>query len=171
MKKYMFLSLLTALVIGFAACDEDDDKDMTPPVITDRGIVASPINCQVYHPGDTIFFRYLFEDNQELGNFNIEVHGNFDHHSHSTEADDHDHDHDGGECEDHDDHDEHDAEEGGEAWVFNQTYSIPAGLQTYAASESISVPAGVKHGDYHFMVRLTDSAGWQQLKAVAIRIE
>lgn len=26
-------------------------------------------------------------------------------------------------------------------------------------------------GDYHFMIRLTDRAGWQQLKAMAIKVE
>jgi hypothetical protein len=29
----------------------------------------------------------------------------------------------------------------------------------------------VAEGDYHFMIRLTDKAGWQQLKALAIIIE
>lgn len=163
----MFLSLMTALLTGFAACgSDDDDKDMTPPSISDRGITASPINCQVYHPGEVIAFRYLFEDNVELGNYNIEVHGNFDHHSHSTEGNDHDHE--GGECAD--DHD-HEADEGGTAWVYNQTFSIPAGQRSYSAKQDITIPADAKHGDYHFMVRLTDRAGWQQLKAIAIKIE
>ena len=118
MKKYIFLSLLSALVTAFVACGSDDnDKDMTAPVISGRGLTASPINCQVYHPGDVISFRYLFEDDTELGSFNIEVHGNFDHHSHSTEADDHDHE--GSECH-HDD--DHEAETSGTPWVFNQDY-------------------------------------------------
>ena len=180
-KRNLRVALLTALVtlmlgVTFAACsnDDDDNKDMTPPTITDRGITANPVNCQVYHPGDTIFFRYLFEDNQELGSYNIEVHGNFDHHSHSTEADDHDHE--GGECS-HDAHhhdedeDDDDDDEGTTPWIFNQAYQIPAGLQSFSAATDIVIPANATHGDYHFMIRLTDQAGWQQLKAVAIIIE
>ena len=167
MKKYIFLSLLMALVTTFVACGSDDnDKDMTAPVISGRGLTASPINCQVYHPGDVISFRYLFEDDTELGSFNIEVHGNFDHHSHSTEADDHDHE--GSECHHDDDHED---ETSGTPWVFNQDYGIPAGQVSYKAAVEIPIPADVRHGDYHFMIRLTDRAGWQQLKAVAILIE
>ena len=57
------------------------------------------------------------------------------------------------------------------AWVFNQSYSIPSGLTHYHARQDITIPKNTKHGDYHFMVRLTDVAGWTQLKAVAIVIE
>ena len=32
------------------------------------------------------------------------------------------------------------------------------------------IPADAALGDYHFMIRLTDRAGWQQLHAVAIKI-
>ena len=98
----LMVALITILTINFAACGSDDDKDMTPPAISADGIVANPVNCQQYHPGDIIPFHYIMTDNQELGNYNIEIHNNFDHHSHSTEADDHDHDHEMGECDDHD---------------------------------------------------------------------
>ena len=161
-------TLIAILSIVAACSSDDDDKDMTPPTISGQGITASPVNCQVYHPGDTIFFRYLFEDNNELGNFNIEVHGNFDHHSHSTETNGHDND--AGECaDDHDDKHEH--EESGTAWVFNQSYAIPDGQKSYSAKVDIAVPKDIRHGDYHFMIRLTDKAGWQQLKAIAIKID
>ena len=169
-----FLTFLAGCTLAVAAlltsCGSDDDKDMTPPTINDRGITANPINCQVYHPGDTIYLRYLFEDNQELGSYNIEVHGNFDHHSHSTEANDHEGE--GGECSHVGHHDEDDGHgEGTTPWVFNQDYQIPAGLLVYNAQTNIVIPENATHGDYHFMIRLTDKAGWQQLKAIAIIIE
>ena len=171
MKQHFNLSLTAlfcATIIGFAACN-DDEKDMTKPVITDTGIVANPINCQVYHPGEVIPFCYIFEDDTELGAYNIEVHSNFDHHSHSTEADDHDHD----ECEEgHEDHEfDHEATEGTQPWVYNQDFTIPAGQHIYLAKVNIPVPAQATPGLYHFMIRLTDKAGWQQLKAIAIQIE
>lgn len=174
MKNLKYMSLMLALVsmitIGITACGGDDnDKDMTPPVISSEGLEVNPINCQEYHRGDVIPFLYLFTDNKELGNFNIEIHNNADHHSHSTEADDHGQD--GSECEEDHDHD-HDADESGASyWVYNQSFTIPAGQRSYTARIDIPVPSDIKSGDYHFMVRLTDRAGWQQLKAVAIKIE
>ena len=164
----LMMALLTVFTLSFTACSDDDDKDMTPPTISADGIIANPINCQVYHCGEVIPFDYVMTDNQELGAYNIEIHNNFDHHSHSTEADDHDHDHEMGECDDDDDH-EHEHSEG-KAWVYNQDFTIPAGLRTYEARQNIQIPADAAPGDYHFMIRLTDRAGWQQLHAVAIKI-
>lgn len=164
-KNYLsFITLICATLIAFAACN-DDEKDMTKPVITDAGIVANPVNCQVYHPGEVIPFCYLFEDDTELGAFNIEVHSNFDHHSHSTEADEH------SDCEEADEAHEHEHTGDAQAWVFNQDYTIPAGLRSYSAQVDIPIPADIAPGLYHFMIRLTDHAGWQQLKAIAILIE
>lgn len=174
MKKIINMSLLMALItiltLSFNACGSDDDKDMTPPVISADGITANPINCQQYHPGDVIPFHYVMLDNQELGNFNIEVHNNFDHHTHSTEADDHDHDHEMGECDDDEEHEHEHEHSEGNAWVYNHDFTIPAGQRQYDARVDIPIPADAALGDYHFMIRLTDRAGWQQLHAVAIKI-
>ena len=153
----LLMALITILTLSFNACGSDDDKDMTPPVISADGITANPINCQQYHPGDVIPFHYVFTDDVELGNYNIEVHNNFDHHTHSGSAVD---------CEF-----EPKREAGPKAWVFNQNYTIPAGLQTYKARVDIQIPADAETGDYHFMIRLTDRAGWQQLKTVAIKVK
>ena len=164
--------LLCVSTCAIVACGDDDDKDMTPPAISSEGIEANPVNCQVYHRGDVIPFLYVFTDDVELGSFNIEIHDNSDHHSHSTEADDHD----GSECDDeadhnHEDHHDHEAEGGEEHhWVYNQSFDIPEGLRSYRARFDISIPTDIEGGDYHFMIRLTDRAGWQQLKAVAIKI-
>ena len=172
MKKMINMSLVMALFTvfthSFTACNKDDEaqKDMQQPVISDEGIVANPVNCQQYHAGDIIPFHYVMTDNQELGAYSIEIHNNFDHHSHSTEADDHDHE--SGECNDNDEH-EHEHSEG-QAWVYIQDFTIPAGLLRYEARHDIQIPAGVAPGDYHFMIRLTDRAGWQQLHAVAVKI-
>ena len=64
----------------------------------DKGITANPIDCQTYHRGDVIAFNYVFEDDTELGSFNIEIHNNFEHHTHSTSTT---------ECEDEDEHEHH----------------------------------------------------------------
>lgn len=156
MKRKNLLSIM--LLCALCACSSDDDeqqKDMLQPVISDTGIVADPIDCQVYHRGDVIPFHYLFTDDTELGAYNIEIHNNFDHHTHSTSS---------VECP-------VDAKKDPvKPWVFNQDYTIPAGQRSYDARHDIQIPADIDTGDYHFMVRLTDHAGWQQLHAVAIKI-
>lgn len=128
---------------------------MTYPEISEQGITANPIDCQVYHLGETIPFSYVFTDNDELGKYNIEVHHNFDHHTHSTSATT---------CS-------MDAiKEAQNPWVFNQDFNIPDGQKSFSAREDIKIPTNIDTGDYHFMIRLTDKAGWQQIKSVAIKI-
>lgn len=128
---------------------------MTYPEISEQGITANPIDCQVYHRGETIPFSYVFTDNDELGKYNIEVHHNFDHHTHSTSATT---------CS-------MDAiKEEQNPWVFNQDFNIPDGQKSFSAREDIKIPTNIDTGDYHFMIRLTDKAGWQQIKSVAIKI-
>ena len=139
MKRKSIFSLI--LLCALSACSSSNDeetKDMTKPVITDTGITANPIDCQTYRRCETVAVHYVFTDNVELGNYNIEIHHNFDHHTH---------------------------------WVFNQDYSIPNGQRSYTARVDIPIPADIDPGDYHFMIRLTDKAGWQELKAVAIKIK
>lgn len=128
---------------------------MTYPEISEQGITANPIDCQVYHRGETIPFSYVFTDNDELGKYNIEVHHNFDHHTHSTSATTCSMD---------------DVKEAQNPWVFNQDFNIPDGQKSFSAREDIKIPTNIDTGDYHFMIRLTDKAGWQQIKSVAIKI-
>lgn len=128
---------------------------MTYPEISEQGITANPIDCQVYHRGETIPFCYVFTDNDELGKYNIEVHHNFDHHTHSTSATTCSMD---------------DVKEAQNPWVFNQDFNIPDGQKSFSAREDIKIPTNIDTGDYHFMIRLTDKAGWQQIKSVAIKI-
>ena len=169
MKHNFFLSFISIVALfsiaAVFACSKDEEDMDKPTIVSGEGF--NPINCQHYHAGDTIAFRSVFTDNVELGKFTLEVHSNFDHHSHSTEAD---HDHEGeGECEGEHEHEETPSDK--VAWVFNQSYDIPARLARYEAKVDIAIPADAAEGDYHFMVRVTDKAGWMQLKAVSIRID
>ena len=154
-KNILSLILLCALSACGSSDDDEESKDMTYPVINTTDIVAVPTDCQVFKRGDVIPFNYLFTDDTELGAYNIEIHNNFDHHTHSTAA---------GDCE----LDEKRSPEN--PWVFNQDYTIPVGHTLYFAKIDIPIPADIDAGDYHFMIRLTDRAGWQQLKSVSIKI-
>lgn len=153
-KNILYMMLLCALC-ACGSSDDDEPKDMEKPVISNQGITANPIDCQQYHRGEVIPFHYVMTDNQELGSYNIEVHNNFDHHTHSTTS---------AECQMDEEKDPQNP------WVYNSDFNIPTGQRTYDARIDIQIPADIDTGDYHFMVRLTDRAGWQQLHAVAIKI-
>ncbi len=153
----MFLKkiFICLAILSFLYACKDDDKDMEKPVIDMSSDNAFPQNCVVLYRGESFYFRATFYDNQELGSYNIEIHDNFDHHSHST---------DNIECELEADKDPINA------YIENQNFQIPEGNKFFEAENEIYIPADVDTGDYHFMVRLTDKAGWQQLKGVSIKI-
>lgn len=161
MKASYIVACLTASAM-LTACSNDDDetKDSEPPKIVENNSSENPSNptdCQVYHRGDTIYFNYEFTDNQELGNFALNIHHNFDHHNHpnmlvtcpldaTKEPNEH-------------------------VWIFNRTYQIPQGLKDYNAKENIPIPKDIQAGDYHFMIILTDKTGWQApQRGISIKI-
>ena len=158
MTKHTICLFCMATSIVVASCSNDEPKgsllDREKPAIVD-GAVPNPIECQVYHRGDVIPFLYTFTDNVELGNYNIEIHNNFDHHTHSTES--------SGDCP------LDPIKKPINPWVYNQDYSIPSALKKYEAKVDI-IPKNIDTGDYHFMIRVTDKAGWQQLKAISIKV-
>ena len=55
-------------------------------------------------------------------------------------------------------------------WVYNKDFTIPEKSSRYDAQVNIPVPTEIDSGDYHFMIRVTDKSGWQELKAVSIKI-
>jgi len=153
-RKDLFLLLLCALCACSSSSD-DRSKDMTMPEISDKGIIPTPENCQAFGLGDTIHFHYIFTDDRELGSYNIEIHNNFDHHTHSTSA---------VECV------MEPSKQPVQPWVYNKDHNIPQGQRFHEALFDIVIPKDVDPGDYHFMIRLTDQAGWQQLKSVSIKL-
>lgn len=155
MKKKLILCCLIGLLLPGCDDRDDDSKDMEKPDIDMSGSDASPQNCVVLYRGEHFSFRATFTDNQELGNYNIEIHNNFDHHSHST---------------DHVECDQEPKKSPVNAFVYNRDFSIPSGKTRFEADNEIAIPADVDTGDYHFMVRVTDKAGWQQLRAVSLKI-
>ena len=155
MKKIILSLMLLCALCACSSSDDTESKDMTYPEISDQGIVAVPIDCQVFKRGEVIPFNYLFTDDTELGAYNIEIHHNFDHHTHSTSS---------VECL------MDERKQAVKPWVYNQDFTIAAGQRSYNARHDIAIPADIDTGDYHFMIRLTDRAGWQQLRAMTIKI-
>ncbi len=156
--RYINILPIAMLCALCTACSSDnDDRDMQPPVISTDGIVANPVDCQVYHRGDTIPFAYVFTDDHELGNFQIEVHSNADHHNHAGAA---------GACQFDED------SEPVNPWHYNPDtpFTIPEGLKHYEARMLIAIPDSVDTGDYHFSIRLYDRVGWSAHLPISIKI-
>lgn len=158
-----------ALLAGsLTACGGNDDKpvvkDTTMPTITAEGITASPLNCDQYKRGQTIYFRYVLKDNVELGNYMINIHHNFDHHTHSTEKET---------CaldpEVKKGTAEYKAKEKN-AWNLNLERTVPAGQKMFLVKEDIPIPATIEPGDYHCVIYFLDAAGNQEHKSFSIKI-
>lgn len=137
-KNLLFVLILSTLVMGIlAGCNRECEdcpgqppsSDVTRPVIN----VITPVNDATLTGGDTIQFHANFTDNQELGQFKLEIHSADDGHTHGKGN--------------------------GAAPYFE--YSTIVTL-TGAQSEqrlSIPIPAESAAGKYHFMVYATDKAG------------
>ncbi len=151
MKRNSFAILL---LCALCACSSPS-KDMTYPEILPVGETTSPQNCQEFRCGGVLPVSYAFSDNMALGSYNLEVHNNFNHHTHSTEA---------GECK------QDPIKDPVNPWVYNQDFTITPGSTYFEASHMIPIPEDIDPGEYHFMIRLVDASGWQQLRSVSIRI-
>ncbi|MFC3196643.1 DUF4625 domain-containing protein [Parapedobacter deserti] len=152
MKRILSVLVLVSTVLS---CSKDTATDTEYPEIDAAFADAFPVQCSTLQRGETFVFKARFSDNVALGSFSLDVHQNFDHHSHSTEVE---------EC------DMDPVKAPKDPFVYIQSFDIPDGLTSYEATVEIPVPEGVDSGDYHFMIRVTDRAGWQTMKGLSIKI-
>jgi hypothetical protein len=75
--------LILALVAVFS-CSKTDIDDKVP-VIDMSFAGAFPQNCDTVYIGESFILRALFTDNVALGQYNVDIHHNFQHHAHSTD--------------------------------------------------------------------------------------
>lgn len=143
----------------FSSCSKDSDKqpiDETYPVIDMTAANAFPQQCSVIERGGKFVLRATFSDNTALSSVSVDVHHNFDQHSHSTEVNS---------CE-------MEAKKTPvKPFLLIRDFPLAAGLQEYVLEKEISVPADVDAGDYHFLIRVTDRAGWQTIKGISIKLK
>ena len=171
MKKLLTIIASALIMLAITSCDKDDDKDIDTekPQIIANIDGASPANAATFYFGESIPVKLLLTDNAELGSFSVNIHNNFDHHSHSTEEEEEEHHH------EEEEHHHHDGEEG-DAFQFTQDYTIPAGSTNFLIDTTIPLPVksddGDEYagGDYHFMINVTDKAGFSNIKAFEIKI-
>ena len=155
MKQQLKNIIIVILMVFSFSCVDDNEKDDEIPTIDMTAETAFPQNCSTVYRGENITFKATFIDNVELGAFSIEIHNNFDHHTHSTDIT---------ECE------MDPIKTPINPLLFIEEYDIPEGQKSYEALVEVTIPDNVDTGDYHFMVRLTDAAGWQALKGISIKI-
>lgn len=149
----IFRTLPALLLLLLLGCNSHIDE--ATPFIEMSENWASPQACQKVYRGDSLVFRARLTDNIELGSYSIELHNNFDHHTHSTSVIECDFD---------------PIKTAINPFLYIKEFSIPAGLTEYQASVRIDIPKDIDTGDYHFMIRLTDKAGWQTFKGISIKI-
>lgn len=171
MKKLLTIIASALIMSAFTSCGNDDkeDIDTEKPQIIANIDGASPANTATFYFSESIPVKLLLTDNAELGSFSVNIHNNFDHHSHSTEEEEEEHHH------EEEEHHHHDGEEG-DAFQFTQDYTIPAGSTNFLIDTKIALPVKsddgdeYESGDYHFMIIVTDKAGFSTFKAFEIKI-
>jgi len=153
LKKFALIAVLLTMAV---ACKKDKESiDTEKPTIAIDTYTAFPKQCSTIKRGTNFTFRSTLSDNIALGSYSIDVHHNFDHHSHSTEI---------GECT------AEAVKKPIKPFVLVKTVNIPGQPQQYNAELQIDVPADIDPGNYHFMIQVTDLAGWSTQKGISIRI-
>ena len=142
MNTQQIIRLLMAFTMAFAvaACndddngdpDDDDSVDTTPPEVQ----VERPEEQEVrtIHEGEDyshMHFRATFTDNEELGEFEIDIHNNFDPHDHGKNF---------------------------SPFHLQETHDITGTKDTFVDYD-IELPAEAISGEYHLTLRVTDKAG------------
>ena len=150
-------ALLAALLL-INGCSKDNKKDIDTeyPTIDVTAASAFPQQCSSLKRGEKFIFRANLADNVELGALSVDIHHNFDHHSHSTEVTD---------CA------PDPVKVPVKPFLLIKSFALPNGKRSHQIEEEITVPSDIDPGDYHFLIRLTDQAGWQTIKGLSIKIQ
>lgn len=154
-KNHLLIFIAGCLLFLFSMCAKKNDQDTVYPVIDLSSPGAHPQNCDTVLRGESFMVKAIVTDNEELGAYSIDIHDNFDHHTHSADIEDCDLD---------------PIKEPVNPFKFIQSYNIPAGSKQYTINQDIYIPQDVDTGDYHFMIRLTDKAGWQSLYGLSLKV-
>ena len=125
MKRYTIL-LLAFGSIAMVSCKKTD-RDR--PTFT----ITSPADSSVYNAGQNIPFVANFSDNENLSQYKIDIHDNFDGHNHDKYL----------------------------AKIWNQIFIENISGPSFSENKNILVPDSSASGWYHFLVTAVDEAGNQ----------
>lgn len=130
--------LVSAFVLVFTSCSNDDGVDTVAPVIE----LDEPEDGDELLIGAGIHFECDFSDNVMLGSYMIEIHSNFDGHSHKAKS-----------------------RAGEEPFFLKKSYDLKGLRNSHEHHHDIVIPNNTQEGSYHLVVYCTDAAGNQSLVA------
>ncbi len=148
--------IAVGLLVLITSCSSDDSTSVDEEYPTINLAETYPETCTELQRGKTITAKITVDDNVELGSVSLDIHNDFDHHNHSTEIE---------ECS------LDPQKEPDNPFKYIISIPIPEGQDHYVIEKDIDIPADVDPGDYHFMIRVTDKAGWQTMKGLSIKIK
>lgn len=135
--KISILALWAVLTVCFTACHENEQSDVTKPVV----LLEEPEEGAHLQIGDAhgVHFEMKLSDDVMLKSYKINIHPNFDHHGHAPSK----------------------AAANTEDFNFNRVYDVSGLRNVDVHHHDIVIPAQATPGDYHLIVWCTDAAGNQ----------
>ena len=126
-KPLLYLGLLA---FSLASCTKDEESDTTAPTIGDVTINGKTEHLTV-NTGSDLNFEASLSDNEELGQFKIDIHDIFDDHSHGKKN--------------------------ANPWVYTETTNLSGKSQDFTST--VQVENDITAGPYHAIFRLIDKSG------------
>lgn len=158
MKNIRFIIAALLLFVIVSSCVKDDDKEVLPPEVE----ILAPWFCDTIYFGEPVVYRFKITDpsNVGLGNFSMDIHNNFNHHSHGAHES----------CQMDPKKDPvHPFEE---VWIVK----LPEDKSEYLLEMEITMPLmkDDEHehdqGDYHFHIYITNAEGYQTFTSLDIKL-
>lgn len=150
MNEYLrnFISVCGSLILLclIVQCEEQQSTQNAPEID-----MNTPPPCDTLTFGEQFRFKATFTDDENLGNYKINIHHNFDHHTHGTHE---------AECQ------LDSIKQAHNPYFHNWVINIPQTTKTYTIDTMLNLPAAndtglYEGGDYHLMLYLTDEEGHQ----------
>jgi hypothetical protein len=131
------VGIMGLALLNLTACN-DDPVDQSAPTIE----LSEPGMNEIFAAGDHVHFEAVFEDDVELGTYNVEIHDNSDGHSHGRVA-------------------AWQTDPSLIKWYFDESFEFPSGetIQEVLFEDEIQVAENALAGPYHFIVQAIDKAG------------
>lgn len=144
-KKFIYFISLSLSLSTFTACNDDDNKDTTGPVIN----LTDPANEATFKRGEDIHIEGELSDESGINNYKVDIHSaeGHDHNTlKSTTAKD-------------------------IAWTFQKVYEDARGKKNaHIHLHTDIIPENAKTGEYHLGLLVTDVEGNESIKYIEIII-
>lgn len=157
MNRIILILIASFALLATSCVKEDEGKESYPQVE-----IVFPAPCEIIYFDEVITYKFRITDegNSGLGNFAMDIHNNFNHHTHGSHVS----------CDmDPKKEPENPFEN---AWVF----SLPSEDTEYLLETEIKIPRKdsdgneYDYGDYHFHIYVTNNDGYQSFTTLDIKL-